>query len=159
MQHENPIGFPDTGEHHFVVHRKDGAQVDDLEIEFVRQFERCVNGRAPRDDCSRISRPLDLTLAERNQVVRVRFARFCGDVTVKPLVLEKEYRIVAAGGRLDQAFRILRVAWENNVPAGCMRIDGFNALGMKWTAFDPATAGNADNHRIRPRSIAAPAER
>src|SRR5207237_212237 len=159
VQHENPVGFPDAVKDDFVVHRKDGAQVDDLEIEFIRQFNRGINSRAPRDDGGRISRPLDFALAEWNQIIRVRLARYCGDMAVKPLVLEKEHGIVRAGGVLDQALRIFGVAWENDVPAWCVRIDGFNALGMKRTAFDSATAGNADNHRIRPRSIAAPAER
>src|SRR5215510_43772 len=100
----------------------------------------------------------DLSLSKWNHVVGVRFTGFGGDVAVKPLVLEKQYRVVASSGGFEQSFCILGIAAKYDVPTRRVRINCFNALRMEGPTFDTTATGDAHNQRIRPCSVAAPSQ-
>src|SRR5262249_47700305 len=129
------------------------------EVELIRNFEGAVNSCAPRYDRCRISLPLDFSFTKRNQVIRIGFSRFRGDVTIKPLVFEEQDRIVASRSGLDQALGIFSIAREHDVPSGRVRIDRLDTLRMERTTFYAAAASHPHDDWIGPLTVAPPAQR
>src|SRR5262245_61261033 len=80
-------------------------------------------------------------------------------MTIKAFVFEEQDGIIGPSGGLDQSFRILGVAWENDVPSRRVRVYRFDALRVERTAFDAATARHSHNDRVGPFTIASPAQR
>src|SRR5262249_1305265 len=159
MQDQDAVRLFNTVENQLVIHRNNGPQIDDFQIELIRNFQRRINSRTPGDNRCGAPFPLNLSFPEWDEVVRVWLPRLGRDVTIEPLVFEKENGIVASSGGLEESFRILGVTWEDDVPARGVRVYRFDTLRMERTAFDASAACHSHNERIGPGAIAAPTQR
>ena len=129
---DDPAGLACRGADGLLVQRRDRPHVDHLDVdalglEDLRRQHRVPDHVSRRDHGHVVARPLDVALAERDDVVLV------GDQAterVQQLVLEEHDGVVVADRRLHQALRVIRGRGHHDLESRDVREPDLEALGV-----------------------------
>lgn len=120
LHDDGAVGLGHRFEDRFLVERHQRARVDNLGLdaglsEFVRRLQRARDHVRPGDEGDVLARPLDVGLAEFDDVLAVRHQPL-GHVEV--LVLQEHYRIVLAQRVFEQALGVGGHRGHHHLEAG-----------------------------------------
>ena len=139
-----PVGFADGVEHRLLVPGLDRHQVDDLHADAVvlevgSRAERLVDETRHGDDGHVGALPLDVGLAQGDQMIRP-----LGDLAlhgVQRLVLDEDDGVVVADRRLEEALDVVRVGGHNDFNPGTWANHASRHCECWGPALNPAPSG------------------
>ena len=136
----------------FAIEWRDGAQVEDLDVNSffayeVCRFQRGVDHRGISNDAETAAFTDDVRFANGDDVI---FRRdFALDSAVEIFMLKEDARIVVADGSFDQALGIVGRGRADNFEAGIVDEPHLGILRVEGAAVDVSAAGAAQHERCR----------